>query len=75
VAGGWGRRHNEELHNLFASPNIIRLMKSRRMRGVGNVARMGAMRNAHNILVEKPERKNLLADLSVDGKIILEWIS
>jgi hypothetical protein len=51
MAGGWGRLHNEELHNLYASPHIIRVIKSRRMRWVGHVACMGAMRNAYNILV------------------------
>jgi hypothetical protein len=41
VAGGWGRLHNEELHNLYASLNIIRVIKSRRMRLAGHVAHMG----------------------------------
>jgi len=44
VAGGW-RLHNEELHNLYTSPNIIRVIKSRRMRLVRHVARMGEMGN------------------------------
>jgi hypothetical protein len=56
VAGGWRSLHNE-IHNLHASPNIIRVIKSRRMRLVGHVAWMGAMRNAYNILVGKPDRK------------------
>jgi hypothetical protein len=42
VAGGWRRMHNEELHKLYASPNIIRVMKSRMMRGVGHLPCMGA---------------------------------
>jgi hypothetical protein len=58
VAGGWRRLYNEELHNLYASPNIIRVMKSRRMTWVGHVARMGQMRNAYNILSGKPEVKS-----------------
>jgi hypothetical protein len=44
-----------ELHNLYSSPNIIRMIKSRRMRWAGHVARMGETRNAYRILVEKPE--------------------
>jgi hypothetical protein len=46
VAGGWRRLHNEELHNLYTSPSVIRVIKSWRMRGVGHVAHMGEMRNA-----------------------------
>jgi hypothetical protein len=45
VAGGWRRLHNEELHNLYASPNIIRVVKLRRIRWEKHVARIGAMRN------------------------------
>jgi hypothetical protein len=41
VTGGWKKLHNEELHNLYSSPNIIRMIKSRRMRWTGHVARMG----------------------------------
>jgi hypothetical protein len=51
VAGGWRRLHNEELHTLYGSPNIIRMTKSRRMRWVGHVARMGEMRNAYSVTV------------------------
>jgi hypothetical protein len=53
VAGGWRKLHNEKLHNLCPSTNIIRVIKSRRMRCAGHVARMGQMRNAYNILVGK----------------------
>jgi hypothetical protein len=60
VVGGWRRLHNEELHNLYALPNIIRVIKSRRMRCVEDVARMGTMRNAHKILVGKPEGRRPL---------------
>jgi hypothetical protein len=45
VAGGWRKLHNEELHNLYSSRSIIRIMKSRRMRWAGRVARMGKKRN------------------------------
>jgi hypothetical protein len=57
VAGGWRRLHNEELHNLYASPNIIRVIESRRMRWAGHVVGMGEIRNPYKILVEKPEEK------------------
>jgi hypothetical protein len=56
----WGKLHNEELHNLYSSPNIIRMIKSRRIRCVGHVARMGETRNAYRILVGKPEGKSPL---------------
>jgi hypothetical protein len=55
VAGGCRRLHNEELHNLYASPNVIRAIKSRSMRWTGHIAHMGEMRKANNILVRKPE--------------------
>jgi hypothetical protein len=60
VTGGWRKLHNEELHNLYCSPSVIRMIKSRRMRWVGHVARMGAKRNAYRILVGKPEGKRPL---------------
>jgi hypothetical protein len=47
----WRRLHNEELHNLYTSQNIIRVIKSIRMRSVGHAARMGEMRNLYNILI------------------------
>jgi hypothetical protein len=55
VIGGWRKLHNEELHNLYCSPDIIRMINSRRMRLEGHVARMEAMRNANRIFVGKPE--------------------
>jgi hypothetical protein len=60
VTGEWRKLHNEELHNLYSSPNIIRLIKSRRMRWAGHVVRMGEMRNAYRILVGKSEGKRPL---------------
>jgi hypothetical protein len=60
VAGGWRRLHNEELHNLYASPNIIRVIISRYMRWVGHVACIGETRSADNILIGKPEWKRPL---------------
>jgi hypothetical protein len=47
VTGSWRRLHNEELHNLYSAPSIIRMMKSRRMRWEGLVVRMGAKRNSY----------------------------
>jgi hypothetical protein len=56
----WRKLHNEELHRLYSSPSIIRMIKSRRMRWSGHVARMGEKRNAYRILVGKPEGKRSL---------------
>jgi hypothetical protein len=60
VIGCCRKLHNEELHNLYCSPSIIRMIKSRRMRWTGHVARMGEKRNAYRILVGKPEGKRHL---------------
>jgi hypothetical protein len=55
VTGEWRKLHSEELRDLYFSPCIIRIIKSRRMRMAGNVARMGLKRNAYSLLVLKPE--------------------
>jgi hypothetical protein len=60
VTGEWTKLHNEELHDLYSSPSIIRIIRSRRMRLAGHVARMGEKRNAYNLLVGKPEGKRPL---------------
>jgi hypothetical protein len=60
VTGGWRKLHNEELHNLYSSPSIIRMTKSIRMKWAGYVARIGEKRNAYMILAGKPERKSAL---------------
>jgi hypothetical protein len=60
VTGDWRKLHNEELHNLYSSSNIIRIIKSRRVRWAGRVARMGETRNAYTILVGKLEGKRQL---------------
>jgi hypothetical protein len=60
VTGGWRKLHNEELHGFYSSPSIIRVMKARRMRWAGHVARMGEVRGACNILVGKLEGRRPL---------------
>jgi hypothetical protein len=55
LMGDWRKLHNETLHNLYSSPNTIRMTKSRRTRLAGHVARMREKRNAYRILVGKPE--------------------
>jgi hypothetical protein len=57
VTGQWRKLHSEELSDLYCSRNIIRVIKSRRMRWPGNVAHMGERRVASRVLVGKPERK------------------
>jgi hypothetical protein len=86
VIGGWRKLHNEELHNLYSSPNIIRMIKSRRMRWAGHVARTGRSGIAYRILVGKPEGKRPLGrprrrwvddikmDLSELGWNGMDWI-
>jgi hypothetical protein len=86
VTGGWRKLHNEELHHLYSSPNIIRIIKSRRMRWAGHVAQMGEKSNVYWILVGKPEGKrplerprrrwidNIKMDLSEVGLNVVDWI-
>ena len=62
--------HNEELNDLYFSPNIVRVTKSRRMRWAGHVVRMGEVRGVYRVLVGKPEGRNHWGDLGVDGWII-----
>ena len=60
VTGEWRKLHNEELKDLYSLPNIVRVVKSRRMRWAGHVARMGEDRGVHRVLVGKPEGKSPL---------------
>jgi hypothetical protein len=60
MTGGWRKLHNEELRDLYSSPSIIRIIKLRRMRWKGHVARMGEKRNVYRLLVGKPEGKRPL---------------
>jgi hypothetical protein len=86
VTGEWRKLHNEELHNLYSSPSIIRIINSRRMRWAVHVARMGEKRNVYRLLVRKPEGKrplgrprrkyadNIKMDLSLMGLNVVDWI-
>jgi hypothetical protein len=86
VTGGWRKLHNEEFHNLYSSPSIIRIIKSRRMRRAGHVARMGEKRNLYRLLVGKPEGRrplgrprrrwmdNINMDLLEIGVNVVDWI-
>jgi len=60
VTGEWRRLHNEELNDLYSSPNIVRVIKSRRMRSAGHVVHMGEERGVYRVLVGKPEGKRPL---------------
>ena len=60
VTGEWRKLHNDELNDLYSSPSIVRVIKSRRMRWVGHVARMGERRDVYRVLAEKPEVKRPL---------------
>ena len=57
ITGEWRRLHNEELYDLYCSPNNIRVIKSRKMRLAGHVARMGEMGGAYRVLVGRPDGK------------------
>ena len=60
VTGKWRKLHNEELSDLYSLPNIVRVVKSGRMRWAGHVARMGDGRGVHRVLVGRPEEKRPL---------------
>jgi hypothetical protein len=57
VTGGWRKLHKEDLHNLYSSPSIIRIIRSRKKRWAGHVARMEEKRKVYRLLVGKPEGK------------------
>ena len=63
VTGEWRKLHNDELMDLYSLPNIVRVVKSRRMRWTGHVARMGEGKGMHKVLVGKPEGKRPLGRL------------
>jgi hypothetical protein len=58
--GSWRKLHNDELHSLYSSPNIVKVIKPRRMRWAGHVARMGLRRGVYRVLVGRPEGKRPL---------------
>jgi hypothetical protein len=60
VTGGWRKLHNEELRDLYSSPSIIRIIKARRVRWEGHVARIGERKNEYRLFVGKPEGKRPL---------------
>ena len=60
VTGEWRKLHNKELNDLYCSPNIVRVIKSRRMRWAGHVACMGVRRGVYRVVVGKPEGKKPL---------------
>jgi hypothetical protein len=86
VTGGWRKLHNEELNGLYSSSSIFRVIKARRMRWAGHVARMGEVRGAYNILVGRPEGRrplgrprrrwedNIKMDLTEIGFGDVDWI-
>jgi len=86
VTGEWRKLHNEELNDLYSSPNIVRVIKSRRIKWAGHVARMGERRGVYRILVGKSEEKrplgrprcrwedNIKMDLQEVGCGGLDWI-
>jgi len=75
VTGEWRRLHNEGLNDMYSSPNIVRVIKSRRMRWAGHVARMGEARGVYRFCWGNRREGDYWGDLSVDGRIILGWVS
>jgi hypothetical protein len=74
VTWEWRKLHNGELHDLYSSPNIVWVIKSRRMRLAEYVARMGEGRDVYRVLVWKPEERGHWGDRGLDGRILLRWI-
>jgi hypothetical protein len=74
VAGGLRKLHNEELHNLYSSPDIIIMMKSRRMRWAGHIARMGRRGMHVGYWWESQMERDHKEDHNIGGWVILTWI-
>jgi len=74
VTRKWKKLHNEELNDLYSSPNIVRVVKSRRMRWAGHVARMGRGEVCIGFLWGNLGERDQWGEPGVDGRIILRWI-
>jgi hypothetical protein len=74
VSGEWRKLHNEQLNDLHSSPNIVRVIKSRRMRWAGHVVREGERRCVYRVWWGNLMERDHLEDPGVDGNVILRWI-
>jgi hypothetical protein len=74
LTGEWRKLHNEDLNDPYCSPDIFRVIKSRRMQWTGHVARMWEGRSVYRVLVEKPEGKRPFGDPGLDERKVLKWI-
>jgi hypothetical protein len=74
VTREWRKLHNEELNDPYSSPNIVRVIKSRRIRWVGHVARLGERKGIYRHWWGNMRERDHLRDTGVDGRIILRWI-
>jgi len=75
VTGEWRRLHNEEINDLYSSPNMVRVIKSRRMRWAGHMVRMGEERGCIGSWWGNRRERDHWGDLGGDGWIILGWVS
>jgi hypothetical protein len=73
--GSWRKLHNDEFHSLYSSPNVVRVIKSRRMRWAGHVARMGREEVFIGFWLGGPKAREHWEDLGVSGRITLRWTS
>ena len=86
VTGEWGKLHNDEVYALYSSPNILQVIKTRKIRWARHVARMAEKRNAYSVLVRKSEGRrpfgrprrrqedNIKIELKLDGEGCVDWI-
>jgi hypothetical protein len=72
--GNWREVYNEKLNDLYSSPNIMCMIKTRRLRWAGHVACTGEKRNAYRVWVGKPEERGHLEGLGIEERIILKWM-